>query len=239
MNNNLEDQTLSEKYFEGVFVTDISTLKQKLKHIKVFVFDWDGVFNDGRKNIDGHSSFSETDSMGINMMRFSYYLQHKKLPVSVIFTGENNKLAISFAQRENFHSVYYKTSNKKKALDHLCEVYKISSAEVLFVFDDVLDFSVAQLAGIRCMVTHSANNLLKKFAVEKRLVDYITKHNGNNNALREVSELIMMLAGNFDETIENRMHYSEVYNGYINLRKNIPTQSFITKEQQIIEDITA
>jgi 3-deoxy-D-manno-octulosonate 8-phosphate phosphatase (KDO 8-P phosphatase) len=233
----MENSSSLQQYFEGVFVTDASTIKQKLKHIKAFVFDWDGVFNDGRKNIEGHSSFSETDSMGINMMRFSYYLQHKELPISVIFTGENNKLAISFAQRENFHSVYYKTPNKKKALDHLCEVYKISPSEVFFVFDDVLDFSVAELVGVRCMVTHDANTLLKKFAVEKGLVDYITKHNGNHNALREVSELIMMLADNFDETIENRMHYSELYNEYIQLRKNIPTQNFILKSESIVEDI--
>lgn len=233
----MQDNTLLNKYFEGTFVTDASSLQQILQQIKVFAFDWDGVFNNGRKNIDGHSSFSETDSMGINMMRFSYYMQHKQLPVSVIFTGENNKLAIAFAQRENFHSVYYKTANKQKALDHLCELYKLSPSEILFVFDDVLDFSVAHVSGIRCMVSHPANTLLKKFAIEKKLVDYITKHNGDNNAVREVSELIMMLADNFDETIENRMHYSEAYNNYLQLRKNISTQKFIIKDQNIVEDI--
>ncbi len=226
-----------KQYFEGIFVTEIAALQEKLTHIKAFVFDWDGVFNDGRKNIEGHSSFSETDSMGINMMRFSYYLQHQQLPASIILTGENNQLAISFAQRENFHSVYYKMPDKKKALDHLCNNFKIAAAEVLFVFDDVLDFSVAQLAGIRCMVAHPANNLLKKFAIENNLVDYITKHNGHNNALREVAELTMALAGNFDVTIENRMHYSEAYHKYIERRKNISTKSFIIKEQHVIEDI--
>jgi len=232
-----ESNITPEEYFEGVFVTRALTIQQKLQHIKAFVFDWDGVFNDGRKNIEGHSSFSETDSMGLNMMRFSYYLQHQQLPVSVILTGESNKLAISFAQRENFHLVYYKMPNKKKALDHLCEAYKLSPTEVLFVFDDVLDFSVAQLVGVRCMVTHSANTLLKKFAIEKELVDYITKHNGNDNALREISELMMTLSGNFDLTIENRMHYSELYHEYIQLRKSVSTQSFITKAQQVIGDI--
>lgn len=233
----MEENISPEKYFKGVFVTDVSIIKQKLKNIKAFVFDWDGVFNDGRKNIEGHSSFSETDSMGINMMRFSHYLQHKELPVSVIFTGENNKLATSFARRENFHSVYCKTPNKKIALKHLCSAYKISPEQVLFTFDDVLDFSVAEVAGIRCMVTHAANMLLKKFAVEKQLADYITKKNGNNNALREVSELVMTISDNFNETIENRMHYSELYHEYIRLRKNISTEMFITKEQQIVADL--
>jgi 3-deoxy-D-manno-octulosonate 8-phosphate phosphatase (KDO 8-P phosphatase) len=231
------ENNISEEYFEGTFVTSVSAIRRKLQHTKAFVFDWDGVFNDGRKNIEGHSSFSETDSMGLNMMRFSYYLKHQQLPLSIILTGESNKLAISFAQRENFHSVYYKTPNKKKALEHLCEAYNISPTEVLFVFDDVLDFSVAELAGIRCMVTHSANALLKKFATEKELVDYITKHNGNDNAVREISELVMTLTNNFDLTIENRMYYSELYHEYIQLRKSVSTRSFITKAQQVIEDI--
>ena len=43
--------------------------------------------------------------------------------------------------------------------------------------------------------------------------------------------------GNFDLTIENRMHYSELYHEYIQRRKSVSTQSFITKAQQVIEDI--
>jgi len=228
---------MGEEIFNGIFVTDASIIQQKLKNIKAFLFDWDGVFNDGRKNIDGHSDFSEIDSMGINMMRFSYYLLHNELPLTLIFTGENNELAISFAKRENFDFVYYKTSHKKLALTHLCEHYNISPEEILFVFDDVLDFSVAQLAGVRCMVNHSSNNMLKKFAIEKNLVDYITANDGQNNAVREVSELIMHLQNNFDETIENRMHFSESYQHYLQLRKNITTEFFLTKENRIIQDI--
>jgi 3-deoxy-D-manno-octulosonate 8-phosphate phosphatase (KDO 8-P phosphatase) len=228
---------MTQEIFNGTFITDTSIIQQKLKNIKAFLFDWDGVFNDGRKNIDGHSNFSEIDSMGINMMRFSYYLLHNKLPLTLIFTGENNDLAISFAKRENFDFVYYKTSHKKLALTHLCEQYNISPEEILFVFDDVLDFSVAQLAGIRCMVNYSSNPLLKKFAVDKSLVDYITANDGENNAVREVSELVMYLQNNFDETIENRMHFSESYQQYLQLRKNITTAFFLTKENRIIQDI--
>jgi 3-deoxy-D-manno-octulosonate 8-phosphate phosphatase (KDO 8-P phosphatase) len=166
-----------EQYFRGEFISSPTTLKQKLKQVKAFVFDWDGVFNDGRKNFEGHSGFSETDSMGVNMMRFSYFLQHKQLPVTAIITGENNQLAFSFAKRENLHLVYYKAANKENALMHLCEQHRISPADILFVFDDVLDFSVAKLAGVRFMIGRNANPLLHEFAAERRLVDYITLRN--------------------------------------------------------------
>jgi 3-deoxy-D-manno-octulosonate 8-phosphate phosphatase (KDO 8-P phosphatase) len=228
---------IAEDYFKGEFITDVSTIQQKLKKIKAFIFDWDGVFNDGRKDINGNSSFSEVDSMGVNMMRFSYYLLHDGLPVSVILTGENNKLAISFAQRESFHAVFYKTSDKKKGLDFLCGQYNIAPDEVLFVFDDVLDFSVAKLAGARFMIGRTDNVLLRKFAIDNNLVDYMTFNNGRDHAVREVSELAMMLQNNFNETIENRMHFSDAYKTYLQLRNTVTTQFFITKNSQIIEDI--
>ena len=223
-----------EDYFKGEFVSSPQTLKQKLKQIKAFVFDWDGVFNDGRKNIDGHSGFSETDSMGVNMMRFSHFLLNKQLPITAIITGENNQLAFSFAKRENLHYVYYKASNKEIALMHLCQQHKISPADVLFVFDDVLDFSVAKLAGVRFMIGRSANPLLLEFAAENRLVDYITQHNGNDNGVREVSELIMSMANNFEVAIEIRMKYAEAYKDYIALRNKTETQFFTTKDSGII-----
>lgn len=222
-----------EQYFKGVFVSSTTTVKQKLKQIKVFVFDWDGVFNDGRKNIDGHSSFSEVDSMGINLMRFSYYLTYKKLPVTVVITGEHNELAFSFAKRENFHAVYYKTANKDRAIVHLCEQYNVSPADILFVFDDVLDFSAAKLAGVRFMVGRPANPLLYEFAIDNRLVDYITKFDGNHNAIREISEMVMAMGNNFDITIDNRMKFSEAYRDYLALRKSVDPEFFTAKDNQI------
>lgn len=223
--------------FDGVFITDVSVVQQKLQNIKAFIFDWDGVFNDGRKDLDGNSSFSEIDSMGINMMRFSYYLLHGRLPISIIISGEHNKLAMLFATRENFHSLFHKMLNKKIALEYLCNQHNITSEEVLFVFDDVLDFTVAKAAGLRCMIGRVAGKQLMKFAIDNNLVDYITKHDGNNYGLREISEMIMTLSGNFNTTIENRMHFSEAYTSYLQLRKNISTSFFVAKENQVAEYI--
>ncbi len=50
---------------------------------------------------------------------------------------------------------------------HLCEQHKISPADVLFVFDDVLDFSVAKLAGVRFMIGRPANPLLMNLQKKK------------------------------------------------------------------------
>jgi 3-deoxy-D-manno-octulosonate 8-phosphate phosphatase (KDO 8-P phosphatase) len=224
-----------EDYFNGEFVTNPLTLKQKLRQVKAFVFDWDGVFNNGQKNIDGHSGFSEIDAMGINMMRFCHSFQNKQLPITAIITGENNQLAFSFAKRESFNAVYYKMANKEKALIHLCEQYKLSPADIMFVYDDILDLSSAKLAGVRFMIGRSCNPLLIKFVKENRLVDYITKHDGNNNALREISEMVMTFSNNFNLVIEHRMKYTDLYQAYISQRNQTVPQLFSVKDNAIIQ----
>ena len=224
-----------EDNFKGVYVTNPVSIKQKLRQVKAFVFDWDGVFNDGRKNIDGHSSFSEVDSMGTNLMRFSYFLQHKQLPLTAIITGENNQLAFSFAKRENFTAVYYKAANKEKAFLHFCTTNKISPADVMFVFDDALDLPIAKLAGVRFMVGRVANPLLTAFAIEKRLVDYITQYDGNNYAIREISEMVMAISNNFDLAVDHRMRFSELYQSYLNQRNNTTPNFYTLKDNEIIQ----
>ena len=41
-------------------------LLRRLARTKAVLFDWDGVFNDGFKDAEGGSSFSEVGSMGVN-----------------------------------------------------------------------------------------------------------------------------------------------------------------------------
>ena len=222
-----------EQFLKGVFVTDKIGIQEKLPAIKAIIFDWDGVFNNGHKNIDGHSSFSETDSMGTNLMRFNQYLQKNQQVITAIITGENNQCAFNFAHREHFNAVYYKIKHKQTALLHLCKQYEISPDEVLFVFDDVLDFSAAKFAGIRVMVNHSCNPMLIEYAVKNKLVDYLTAHEGGYGAVREVSELTMCLSDRFDETIENRMQYSELYKKYIHDRNKASTEYYTIHNNEI------
>jgi 3-deoxy-D-manno-octulosonate 8-phosphate phosphatase (KDO 8-P phosphatase) len=228
-----QPSVLLDDYFKGQFLNGSSALRQKYRNIKAFVFDWDGVFNNGQKNIDGHSSFSETDSMGLNMMRFNHHLLNKQLPPTAIITGENNQLAFSFARRENFDAVYYKVAHKELALLHFCKTFRLQPQEVMFVFDDVLDFSAARLAGMRIMVNKKASPLLTLFAVNNRLADYITFFEGGNNALREVSELVMVMTNNFNQTIDHRMRFSEGYQAYIQLRKTQTTGFFSLVNDEI------
>jgi len=85
------------------------------------------------------------------------------------------------------------------------------------------------------MIGRAVHSLLNQFAIENNLVDYVTKYDGGNCAVREVTELIMSLQDNFNDTIENRMQFSDVYQTYLQLKKNIATEFFTTKDFRITQ----
>lgn len=224
-------------HFKGVFVTEPLQILQRLRRIKAFVFDWDGVFNNGEKNENGTSPFNEIDSMGTNLLRFDHYLQHGSVPVVAVISGENNKAAAILAKRESFHAVYSGIKFKTEASEHICAAYGIRPEEVAFVFDDVLDFSLAEKAGVRIMVQRNCNPLLTEYAVKHKLVDYLTENTGGNGALREATELIMGFGGKFDEAIKHRMNFSETYQQYLAERNKTTPLFYTSKDAQIIEHI--
>lgn len=215
-------QKLFESY-GGVFRTSSAKLSEKLKGIKALLFDWDGVFHSGSKSEDQISSFSEADSMGINMLRFAYYLRNQQIPYSAIVTGENNPTAQFFAQREHFDAVFSGAKDKSLVLEKIVAQNKLKPEEILFVFDDILDLSVAKQVGVRMMIHRKAGVLLNNYAQKNQLFDYKTATEGNRHGIREVCELSLGLLDQFDKVIEERMNFTQTYQTYISLRnqKNV------------------
>lgn len=225
------------KQFQGQFLVSPAELQAKLFNVKAFISDWDGVFNNGMKDDNGSSPFSEIDSMGTNMLRFNHYLRTGTLPVFCIITGEKNKAAYTLAKREHFHAVYYNVKNKKEAFEHICSTYNLHPAEVAFIFDDILDLSVAEVCGLRIMVRHSGNPLLINYATKHRLADYITHNDGHNMAVRETTELLMGISNRYDDTIAERMHHTEIYKLFLAHRNQPETAFYTSVDGQIVSQI--
>ena len=213
----------------GEFITPPFVLMEKLKKVKAFIFDWDGVFNEGVKGAGIHSGFSEVDSMGTNMLRFSnWLLQSKSMPLSAVITGANNDAAVEFAAREHFDSVYFGVTNKKNALDHLITKTGLKASEIAFFYDDILDLPIAEQVGVRVFVKSRAKVAFSEYLRHHKLADYITEYSGGEHGVREASEMIMGLNGNFVSTIEKRMHFSKDYKDYL-LERNRNSTVFYTK----------
>lgn len=209
----------------GEFIEDEDVIVEKLKNIKALIFDWDGVFHSGYKKSNKESSFSEADSMGINMLRFSYYLKNNRIPFTAIITGENNETADYFAKREHFDEIFLKVKNKIEILDWLTQHKGFTNEEVLFVFDDILDISIAKVCGLRFMVNRNASFMFTSYCKKNQLCDYITKSNADNHAIREICELVISLMGDYTEVIEKRINFDSDYLKYLETRNAKVTKS--------------
>jgi len=220
----------------GEFQIDYSDFLLKLNKIKAILFDWDGVFNAGVKIDQTGSSFSEVDSMGTNLMRFGFWLKYHQLPVCGIITGESNTVAFYLAQREYFQSVYSKFKNKAEAFHHLLQQYNLQPDEVAYVYDDVLDLSIARECGLRFLVRRAASPLLNGYIKANGLCDYITKNSGHDHAVREICELILGSLEVFDKVVEERMAFSELYTCYLTERQKIIPHFFTFKDNQIVQN---
>ena len=210
----------------GEFIIAANMIGFKLNHVNTFLFDWDGVFNSGTKGENINSNYTEVDSMGLNMLRFGYWLKNGKLPLLGIITGQNNLSAIHLAEREHFNFVYLGFINKSDALGHLKDTHQISDEQVAFAFDDVLDIAIASKCGLRLAVKNNASPLFTNYLKQNNLADYITANAGANHAVREICELILGISETFNDAIRERAAFSDVYRKYLAERNGAQTKYY-------------
>lgn len=216
---------VKNKFIEigGHFLVSDKEITRDLLKINAFIFDWDGVFNNGSKNSESGSSFSEPDALGTNMLRFNHWRIFKKIPHFFIISGANNLTAIEFAKREHFNAVYIRYLNKRKAIEHIVENFGVEVDQMAFVFDDILDLDIAGLCKLNFCVRRNASPLFYDYLIAHSICQYITGNEGGNHAVREISELLMGLTGQYNETISKRIEFGDEYKEYLSQRTLINT----------------
>jgi 3-deoxy-D-manno-octulosonate 8-phosphate phosphatase (KDO 8-P phosphatase) len=218
----------------GIFCRPFAEIEFKLNSIRAFIFDWDGVFNDGMKSAVGGSPFSEVDAMGTNMLRFGYFLKNQSVPKVAILTGEENPAAAFLGNRECFHGIYFKSTDKRLAFRHFLSEQQLKAEEVAFVFDDVLDLAVAEQCGLRFQVRHAGAPLLQKYSKDKHIADYITAT--ETHAVREVCELILGIFGRYNDAIYHRSQFDETYQKYLTARNQVTPVTWMTKDGIVVRN---
>lgn len=222
--------------FQGQFLLEPAELQNRLNNIKAIITDWDGVFNNGIKSRQTPSHYSEIDSMGINLLRYSFWLKSQQVLPIVIITGADNPVAIELAKREKFTQMYSHILHKEEALWHFCEKNSLKPENVAFVFDDANDLNVAKQCGLRFAVKRLVTPLFTEFVRENDLADYITSAEGGQNAVREITELVMYLQGNYKQVLEDRMQFNNHYREYWTARQ-AQMPKFFQKENSHFTEI--
>jgi 3-deoxy-D-manno-octulosonate 8-phosphate phosphatase (KDO 8-P phosphatase) len=164
-------------------------LRDKLQKIKILILDVDGVLTDGRVIMDDSGreikNFDVRDGHGLKM------LQRLGIKV-VLLTGRQSEVVSHRARDLGIKEIHQKVFNKKEVFVRILKKNKLTSEEVAFIGDDIIDIPVLRAVGFSAAVADA-------LAVVKKSVDYVTKYKGGRGAVREVCELIMQAQGHWEE----------------------------------------
>jgi 3-deoxy-D-manno-octulosonate 8-phosphate phosphatase (KDO 8-P phosphatase) len=218
----------------GCFVTPVEELTHKLEQCRAIVFDWDGVFNAGRKGHSSSSGFSEADSMGTNMLRYGLWRRLGQLPYAAIISGENNESAIAFAEREHLTAVFTGMRDKKQVITHICENDDLQPQQIACVFDDINDLPMAAECGLRFRVRRNASPMFAEFADRREYCDYVTGANSDSFAVREICELMLGLMNSYTDVVASRVARDARYEDYFTIRQAVVTRLYGQEDEAIV-----
>ncbi|HXE41414.1 MAG TPA: HAD-IA family hydrolase [Candidatus Baltobacteraceae bacterium] len=160
----------------------MKNLQARLRRIKLFLCDVDGVLTDGSIFIGGEKEFKRfniRDGLGLVLARRAGL----KIGWVSARPSEATKLR---ADELKIHFLIQQGDKitKSKAIEELLAKEKLSWDDVCFVGDDVVDLGPLNKAGIGAAVADSVTEV-------KAAADFVTKANGGRGAVREVIEMIL------------------------------------------------
>ena len=215
----------------GEFLVAYPDFVSKALKIKMIIFDWDGVYNGGYKGDGVFSMFSEVDSMGLNMLRFGYKLLTGRLLTAGIISGMDNKNTELFVRREHLDFKCLGFKDKNEGLQIVLREFGVKPQEVAFMYDDILDLSVANQCGLRIQVRCDASPMFARYVREHHLAEYVTASMGEGHAVREATELILAAIGKYDAAVCSRANFDEAYATYIAERNRITAREYIANKR--------
>lgn len=179
----------------------------KIKKIRLFVFDVDGVFTPGTmpytEKGDETKVFHTYDGMGLELLRIAGYLQNRPYILAAI-SGEDRESTARRFTKLKFNEIHVGVNDKLSVLDEIMRRYNVKgSEEIAFFGDDVNDIPLLEHAGFR-VITANTPAKAKEYMKKKGLVDYETKLKGGEGAVREAIDLMLEGIGLWEKAVEVR-----------------------------------
>ncbi|MGC4128944.1 MAG: HAD hydrolase family protein [Bergeyella sp.] len=163
--------------------------KTKLKNIKAFVFDVDGVFTDGSVYL----------LPGGNMCRVMNVLDGYAVVKALkngykigVITGGNDEMVKHRIHYLGITDYYAKSSDKLKDFEDFKAKYGLQNEEILTMGDDIPDICILKHSGIAACPENAVPEV-------KDISDYISPVQGGKGAVRDVIEQVMKVQGKWIE----------------------------------------
>jgi len=168
-------------------------LQTRLKAVRLFLCDVDGVLTDGTVFIGGEREFKRfniRDGLGIVMARRAGlkvgWVSARPSPATTLRAQE---LKVDYVVQQGDHS------SKTAAIEELLAKEKLNWDEVCFVGDDIIDLGPLTRARLAVCVGDGV-------AEARAAAHYVTHVGGGQGAIRETLELILKAQGKWQQFID-------------------------------------
>ncbi|CAG5080736.1 KdsC family phosphatase [Parvicella tangerina] len=167
--------------------------KIKLKDVKLFVFDVDGVISDGVVYLDADGEMMRNchvrDSLAMKLAL------HAGIEILIISAGTSKKVEerMRYLGVEHVRMGCYK---KYEELSRFCAVNDYQLEQVLYMGDDLPDYECLSNVG----VATCPNNAVQEI---RFMVDYVSHIDGGQGCVRDVIEQTLRVQGKWPNLAEN------------------------------------
>jgi len=167
------------------------SLEERLKRIRLIIFDVDGVLTDGGIIFGSGGleikTFHVRDGHGIKIAK------RCGLELTMI-TGRNSDVVQRRAQDLGIAKVYQGIFDKRPVLEELLKEYALEPDQVAVMGDDGVDIPLFRRVGIGFSVPEAPEEV-------RREAGYVTRRTGGKGAAREVIEMILKAQGKWDRAL--------------------------------------
>ena len=164
------------------------TLLERFQKIRLFVFDVDGVLTDGSLYVFANGE--QVRKMNIKD-GFALQLAVKKGYRMLVISGAFSEGVAQRMGKLGITEVFMKVGNKKQLLQNYIEEKGIPAEQVLFMGDDIPDYSVMKIAGLACAPADAMPEI-------KSVAHYICSKNGGEGCVREVIEKVLKINAHWE-----------------------------------------
>lgn len=165
----------------------MTTMEERLKKIKAFVFDVDGVLTDGgvmaTAEGDLYRTFNSKDGFGFRMASMHGY------HLGIITGGRSQSIPKRFRTcGVKPEDIYLGARDKIRDLDDFCQRHSLDRSEVMYFGDDLPDIPVMKACGCGVCPSDAVDEVLE-------IADIVASRPGGRACARECMERVMRLQG--------------------------------------------
>lgn len=167
-------------------------LTAKLKKVRLFLCDVDGVLTNGTVLMgDGKEfkSFNIQDGLGLLLlMRSGVKVGWVSNRPSTVTQQRAEELGITFLIQDK--------QSKVEAIETLLAKENFAWADVCYIGDDIVDLGALKRAGVAVAVANAIDEA-------KKLADYVTQARGGDGAVRETVKLVLRAQGKWQDIVKH------------------------------------